>query len=154
MNSDLLKIGFALIMIVLLFPVYIALIPEKTIGGETDEHDCLISAGYQWCPSTQKCQRMWEEYCPEYKDQFKIESFEDCVAAGNPVMESYPRKCMANGETFTEVITHRCTEEDKKAEMCTMEYNPVCGDNNKTYSNSCVACSSGEIDSWNLGECK
>ncbi len=31
-------------------------------------------------------------------------SFEECVAAGNPVMESYPRQCMANGRTFTENI--------------------------------------------------
>lgn len=29
-------------------------------------------------------------------------SFAACVAAGNPVMESYPRKCNANGMTFTE----------------------------------------------------
>lgn len=33
-----------------------------------------------------------------------ITSFEECAAAGNPVMESFPRKCNANGETFTEVI--------------------------------------------------
>lgn len=33
-----------------------------------------------------------------------ISSFEECAAAGNPVMESYPRRCNANGETFTEVI--------------------------------------------------
>ena len=35
-----------------------------------------------------------------------IESFEDCVKAGNPVMESYPRQCaVPGGATFTEVIT-------------------------------------------------
>ncbi len=33
-----------------------------------------------------------------------INSFEECAAAGNPIMESYPRRCNANGETFTEVI--------------------------------------------------
>ncbi|MFA5134873.1 MAG: hypothetical protein WC505_03750 [Patescibacteria group bacterium] len=31
-----------------------------------------------------------------------ISSFEDCAAAGNPVMESYPRQCVAGGRTFTE----------------------------------------------------
>ena len=83
----------------------------------------------------------------------KITNFEECVAAGNPVMESYPRQCRAGDETFTEIISHVCTPEEKSAEICTMEYNPVCGDNMKTYSNGCTACSSGEIDSWTLGEC-
>jgi len=31
-----------------------------------------------------------------------INSFDECVAAGNPVMESYPRQCRADGKTFTE----------------------------------------------------
>jgi len=35
----------------------------------------------------------------------KITSFEECAAAGNPVMESYPRQCRADGQTFTEEIT-------------------------------------------------
>ena len=33
-----------------------------------------------------------------------IQSFQECVAAGNPVMESYPRQCAANGVTYTEVL--------------------------------------------------
>ena len=34
-----------------------------------------------------------------------IESFEECAAAGNPVMESYPRQCRTDdGKHFTEVI--------------------------------------------------
>jgi hypothetical protein len=32
----------------------------------------------------------------------EINNFEDCVAFGNPIMESYPRQCKANGETFVE----------------------------------------------------
>jgi len=32
----------------------------------------------------------------------KITNFEECAAAGYPVMESYPRQCAANGQTFTE----------------------------------------------------
>lgn len=30
----------------------------------------------------------------------EISSFEECVAAGNPIMESYPEQCAANGKTF------------------------------------------------------
>ena len=33
------------------------------IGGETDEHGCVIPAGYSWCESKQKCLRTWEENC-------------------------------------------------------------------------------------------
>lgn len=37
--------------------------------------------------------------------QESITSFEECVAAGYPVMESYPRQCaVPGGETFTEEI--------------------------------------------------
>jgi len=34
-----------------------------------------------------------------------VESFEDCVAAGNPVMESYPRQCRTDdGKSFVEPV--------------------------------------------------
>jgi hypothetical protein len=137
---------------------------EELIGGRQDEHGCLIAAGYQWCPSQKKCMRMWEEYCEEYKDQYRgktatssdfncqsftpeecpdecvvcppcaacssiscqskefcesigfnkdwykeikrgINSFEECMADGNPVMESYPRQCRTkDGRIFVEEI--------------------------------------------------
>ncbi len=32
----------------------------------------------------------------------EITSFDDCIKAGNPVMESYPSKCRAGERTFTE----------------------------------------------------
>ncbi|MBN1494448.1 hypothetical protein JW911_01775 [Candidatus Peregrinibacteria bacterium] len=34
-----------------------------------------------------------------------ITNFQECVDAGNPVMESYPRQCSANGKTFIEEIS-------------------------------------------------
>jgi len=33
-----------------------------------------------------------------------VTNFEECVAAGNPVMESYPRQCRADGQNFIEYI--------------------------------------------------
>lgn len=33
-----------------------------------------------------------------------VNSFEECVAAGNAVMESHPRQCKAGGKTFVEDI--------------------------------------------------
>jgi hypothetical protein len=137
---------------------------EKPIGGDKDEHGCLIAAGYSWCPSTQQCQRMWETYCEEYKDQYRgdeITNFDECVAAGNPVMESYPRQCSANGQTFTEDLTHVCTEEEKGTYACTMEYMPVCGEIvlnmgetvYQTFGNGCSACAGMKVVSYTPGEC-
>lgn len=36
---------------------------QQLIGGDTDEHGCLIAAGYSWCEAKQKCLRIWEEPC-------------------------------------------------------------------------------------------
>jgi hypothetical protein len=33
-----------------------------------------------------------------------VSSFEECVAAGNPVMESYPRQCRSGGVTYVEQV--------------------------------------------------
>jgi hypothetical protein len=34
-----------------------------------------------------------------------VTNFAECIAAGNPAMESYPRQCAHEGQTFTEEIT-------------------------------------------------
>ena len=36
---------------------------DKLIGGDQDEHGCLIAAGYSWCEAKQKCLRVFEEDC-------------------------------------------------------------------------------------------
>lgn len=41
----------------------------------------------------------------------QITNFEECVAVGNPVMESYPRQCRHNGQTFVEEISPGLSEE-------------------------------------------
>ena len=35
----------------------------QLIGGQKDEHGCLIGAGYSWCETKKKCLRIWEEDC-------------------------------------------------------------------------------------------
>lgn len=60
--------------------------------GVLAEHNVKI----QWNPTTGKC-----EYHLFPKD---IINFEQCAAAGNPVMESYPRQCRADGQLFVEDI--------------------------------------------------
>lgn len=63
-----------------------------------------------------------------------ITSFEDCVAAGNPVMESYPRQCRAGDQLFVEEIDEPVQQTmkefttcpDERPQACTREYRPVC----------------------------
>lgn len=37
---------------------------ETPLGGDRDEYGCIPSAGYEWCPTTKKCIRPWEDTCP------------------------------------------------------------------------------------------
>ena len=42
-----------------------------------------------------------------------VTSFDECVKAGNPVMESYPRRCMtSDGKSFTESVGNELEKND------------------------------------------
>ncbi|MCX6740318.1 MAG: membrane lipoprotein lipid attachment site-containing protein [Candidatus Parcubacteria bacterium] len=57
--------------------------------------------------------------CSLFKTPAKVTDFESCVAAGNPVMESYPRQCRANGQNFVELIDGNLNNTNQIA--CSME---------------------------------
>ena len=54
-------------------------INRETIGGQKDEHGCLIPAGYSWCEEKQKCLRVWEEKCSSLPEYGKIYSVDELV---------------------------------------------------------------------------
>ena len=47
---------------------------------------------------------------------------------------------------------NKCMENPKPNCVCALEYDPVCGCNNKTYSSACVAECAG-IRDYKKGEC-
>lgn len=62
-----------LILIALCVSPSVTALPNKRIGGGTDDHGCYPSAGYSWCESLGKCIRRWETPCPPVeKDGCKI----------------------------------------------------------------------------------
>lgn len=72
----------------------------------------------------------------------------DCYACMEPLVETYTFwKCENN-------LKIECIPEEKSAEVCTMQYEPVCGSDSMTYGNSCVACQSETVESYTMWECE
>jgi hypothetical protein len=78
-----------------------------------------------------------------------VTNFDECVAAGNPVMESYPRQCNHEGQTYTEVIaTPPTPPADDTA--CTKEFVPVCG----KYQVQCIKAPCPPLDTTYQNRCE
>lgn len=147
-----------------------------SIGGERDGHGCLGPAGYSWDAEVGACIRPWE-LDESQKEAARIAvdflGWEYATTVTGVATARCPgcfSVTIEQGEArdrFTVTLSdwtvsestwtyHQCTEAEKAAEACTMEYMPVCGfmpdGTSQTYGNKCGACSAG-VDYWESGEC-
>ena len=129
--------------------------PVCGVDGVTYGNKCMaadVEIAFEGeCKKTHTC-------TPQEKEN-KICTREYMPVCGNDG-KTYATGCTACSEGVESYIegecepdSHTCTEEEKQAEMCTLDYKPVCGDDGTTYGNACQACSSGKINTWTEGEC-
>ena len=74
--------------------------PVCGMDGKTYGNACQLHA-----------EHMVMKYSGECSEKLIVNNYEDCVDAGNPVMESYPRQCRTtDGNLFVEIIEGEPTE--------------------------------------------
>jgi hypothetical protein len=117
--------------IVLLLALLMVISCEQKIGGDTDEHGCLIGAGYTWCEAKQKCLRTWEETCEE--DVTFCNADEDCI----PMPGCHPLSC----------INSKFENNYEKPEACTLMFNE-----DAAYNDEDCGCKNNKCINLNLKE--
>jgi putative hemolysin len=139
-------------------PIYC---PEDCQQKESvNDFESCMNAGYPIMESyPRKCRGPEETYTEEL-DIGTCENDSDCKLPMEFAMSSkcpYEVRCVDNVcEVYCpwEGDKTYCTPEQRNAEICTMQYEPVCGQpSGETYSNPCTACLNSDVEYWTEGEC-
>jgi hypothetical protein len=97
----------------------------------------------------------------------KITNFNECVAAGYPILKSNPPQCVVDGRIFTEQTGQvaTCSDESRKANVCARIFDPVCATVEiqcikapcdpvrQDFSNPCEACLNPLVKTYTTGGC-
>lgn len=126
------KTLFVIICVLLVLLIFLLILirlekkNQQVIGGDKDEHGCLISAGYSWCEEEERCLRQWEEYCPSLSTledyyntlDYTCQADEDCVVKniGN-CCGYYPQCVNKDSNPDPSFVQTKCSEE-KVSSIC------------------------------------
>ena len=86
--------------------LYFSNVYSQLVGGTRDSNNCLISAGYSWCESSNSCIRSWETPC---KDHYT--SCGDCLSKQRNGMNiACPTSCDVEGPISIPLPENLCPE--------------------------------------------
>ena len=153
-----LSLGISIILfILLLFSIFNV---EQPIGGDKDEHGCLISAGYLWNETLGICVRQWEIKNNSFSPTECIElgGRTQNIVAGDYCYENETNRGMVVGFISPNVccVPNTYCPKEPSGEYCIQVYDPVCGFGDfghETFSNSCFACLNSSVEYHIPGEC-
>ena len=94
----------------------------QIVGGDTDEHGCIPSAGYTWCEAKQKCLREWEEACEEEAPLIGGDRDEHgCIPSAGYTWCEAKQKCLRPWEEECEAASWQQKIEERANEFCGQE---------------------------------
>lgn len=105
-----------LLKIFAIFSSFISTSAQLTLpGSQTDEHNCVLDGGYQWCESNQACQRLWETPCediipkedPIQNVDHTTQNVVDCYKACPPIPPC-PRPAWRSNCVYVPPSTDEC----------------------------------------------
>jgi hypothetical protein len=89
-------------------------------GSQTDTHGCVTDGGYQWCKSTQRCQRIWELPCedlmvpPPVTDFCETSNIQTCRMAC-PELSCPSTQCAMRIDNCCDYV---CSDNQQVAPVC------------------------------------